>query len=156
MARALGARVRKNHCKEIGWHPIHHSPDVLASGPFAGLPQTVHVLHWHGDTWDLPPGALHAASSAQCVNQAFVAGEGRLVGLQYHLEAEPHLIEAFVDCFADELAEGGPHVQSGESILKNMAGYMSTCRKMLYTLLDRWALADNETVQAVSDGASAG
>src|ERR1700744_18182 len=60
MARALGARVYPGRGKEIGWKPL----TLTAAGreslaPLDGLP----VLHWHGDTFDLPDGAANLAST---------------------------------------------------------------------------------------------
>ena len=51
----------------------------------AAWPERMNVMHWHGDTFDLPPGARSVAESAGCPRQAFVFGD-RVVGLQFHLE----------------------------------------------------------------------
>ena len=65
IASALGARVRPNRCREIGWFDI----EAVAGGggdQFA-FPDRVKVFHWHGETFDLPPGAIHLARSAALV-----------------------------------------------------------------------------------------
>ncbi|EME69085.1 glutamine amidotransferase [Paramagnetospirillum caucaseum] len=85
MARALGARVYPNGgVKEIGWSPLDLTAAGRASplGMLAGIP----VLHWHGDTFDLPDGATLLASTAITRNQAFSWGKAAL-GLQFHVEA---------------------------------------------------------------------
>lgn len=85
MARALGARVYGAGRKEIGWGPLSLS-EAGASSPLALLaPGLASVLHWHGDTFDLPRGALHLASTEACENQAFRWGE-RALALQFHPE----------------------------------------------------------------------
>ncbi len=85
MARALGARVYGAGRKEIGWGPLSLSEAGTAS-PLALLaPRHASVLHWHGDTFDLPRGALHLASTEVCENQAFGWGE-RALALQFHPE----------------------------------------------------------------------
>jgi GMP synthase (glutamine-hydrolysing) len=85
MARALGSRVYATGRKEIGW-----SPDVA-------------VLHWHGDTFDLPAGAQHLASTAQTPNQAFAWARHGLA-LQFHLEATVRGLERWYVGHACEIA----------------------------------------------------
>lgn len=68
IASALGARVYRNSQKEIGWFPIErtvHATDVFC------FPKKCTVFHWHGETFDLPEGAVQLARSQGCSNQAF-------------------------------------------------------------------------------------
>ncbi len=83
MAKALGARVYPGRAKEIGWAPLTLTEDGRRSAlvHVDGLP----VLHWHGDTFDLPDTAVRLASTALTPNQAFAIGDHAL-GLQFHLE----------------------------------------------------------------------
>jgi GMP synthase-like glutamine amidotransferase len=138
IARALGAPVVRNPVKEIGWMDVNFTPQVRSCGVFEGLPQTLTVLQWHGDTFAIPAGAMHAAWSEACASQAFCIGT-RVVGLQFHLEAERKEVVDFVRFFDDELAEGGPHVQGGPQIVAGLEKHLGECRRALYTLLDRWA-----------------
>jgi GMP synthase-like glutamine amidotransferase len=83
MARALGARIYPAPAKEIGWGEVRLS-EAGQKGPlrhFAGVP----VLHWHGDTFDLPKGAELLASTVLCANQAFAFGRYALA-FQFHPE----------------------------------------------------------------------
>lgn len=85
MARALGARVYPNDgVKEIGWSALDLT-DAGRASSLAAL-DAVPVLHWHGDTFDLPDGATLLASTAVTRNQAFSWGKAAL-GLQFHVEA---------------------------------------------------------------------
>ena len=104
MARALGARVYRGAAKELGWAPIALSEagaqsvlKPLGSGP---------VLHWHGDTFDLPQGATRLASTAVCENQAFSFGSNALA-LQFHIEAEARSLEHWYVGHTMELAAEG-------------------------------------------------
>jgi GMP synthase (glutamine-hydrolysing) len=92
LARALGAEVRPGGAPEIGFAPIrvHDRTDPIV-GPLA--PET-NVLHWHGDVFDLPPGAIPLASSDRTEHQAFRAGNAW--GLLFHPEADPSLIESWL------------------------------------------------------------
>jgi GMP synthase-like glutamine amidotransferase len=91
LAKTLGARVYPNHAKEIGQGTVTLTPAAATDPLFRGLPEVIEALHWHGETFDLPRGAVHLASSSLCVNQAFRAGENAW-GLQFHIEATPDMI----------------------------------------------------------------
>jgi GMP synthase (glutamine-hydrolysing) len=105
IACALGAKVYPSGVKEIGWGPIELT-DAAVSTPLRHLVNTA-VLHWHGDTFDLPPGAVHLASTPICRNQAFCLGPN-ILGLQFHPEADPNAgIEAWLVGHAAELAGAG-------------------------------------------------
>ena len=84
MAAALGADVYPGPAKEIGWRPLRLSAGGIES-PLGWLADAA-VLHWHGDTFDLPAGATLLASTDRVVNQAFALGPHALA-LQFHLEA---------------------------------------------------------------------
>lgn len=83
IAAALGANVYAGPVKEIGFAPVRLSAAGLAS-PLRHLAE-VDVLHWHGDTFDLPEGAELLAATHLYPNQAFRVGE-RLLALQFHPE----------------------------------------------------------------------
>ena len=113
MANALGARVYPGSQKEIGWFPIEGLP--VPEGCFA-FPASAQVFHWHGETFDLPPGAVHLARSAACPNQAFQFGP-RAIALQFHLETTPESADAITTHCRNELVHA-PCVQD-EATLRN-------------------------------------
>jgi GMP synthase-like glutamine amidotransferase len=97
VASALGTRVFRNREKEIGWFPVQ---GVDAGAAFRFPPEPL-VFHWHGETFDLPPGAVRIAESPACANQAFQIGR-RVIGLQFHVEMTPAGARAIVaECAAD-------------------------------------------------------
>lgn len=94
IAKALGARVYANPVKEIGWAPIHLTEAGRRDPLLGRLRDPEVVLHWHGETFDLPSGATWLAYSEACRHQAFRYGSN-IYGLQFHLEATPEMIAAW-------------------------------------------------------------
>ena len=92
MAAALGTEVYPGPAKEIGWKPLQLTNPGKFSllGDIGGAP----VLHWHGDTFDLPHGATLLASTDLVQNQAFSIGNYGLA-LQFHLEASLENLESW-------------------------------------------------------------
>ena len=103
MAKALGSRVFKGPVKEIGWGTIALTDEGMSSclGELRG--DAAAVLHWHGDTFDLPSGATRLASNEHYENQAFAYGRNALA-LQFHLEADPRKLEEWYVGHTAELA----------------------------------------------------
>jgi GMP synthase (glutamine-hydrolysing) len=104
MARALKANVYPGPGKEIGWAPVTLS-EAGHAGPLRHLGEAP-VLHWHGDTFDLPEGCDRLASTAICPNQAFARGPN-LLGLQFHPEARGATFEQWLIGHACELGAAG-------------------------------------------------
>ena len=91
LARAAGARVYPNGCKEIGWYDVFPT-EAGAVDPLIGeLQPRQTVFHWHAETFDLPTHAGWLASSDACRHQAFRLGSNAY-GLQFHLEVTPEMI----------------------------------------------------------------
>jgi GMP synthase (glutamine-hydrolysing) len=105
MAAALGAPVYPGRQgKEIGWAGLLPGADVTACPAMAELLiPNLPVLHWHGDTFDLPRGAAHLAASSRYPNQAWSIG-ARVLGLQFHPEVLTPALERWYVGHASELA----------------------------------------------------
>ena len=108
IASAMGARVYPASEKEIGWFPVF--AELPLSNTFV-FPENTEVFHWHGETFDLPTGAVHLLSSAACRNQAFQIG-ARVIGLQFHLETTPKSAEAIINNCANELLPQQRYIQT--------------------------------------------
>lgn len=133
LADVLGGSVTANAHKEIGWHRVKLTPQAEQSKAFSTLPQDMLVFQWHGDTFSLPPGAIHLASNDVCQNQAFQVGD-TVLGLQFHMEYSQESIEKMLKNCAHELVRA-PYIQTPEQI---RAGYDNITRNTawMYTLLD--------------------
>lgn len=92
LARSLGAAVRPNGVKEIGWYEVEPL-DAAADDPlFSGSRPREIVFQWHGDTFHLPAGGVLLVRGASCHHQAFRIGPAAW-GLQFHLEITAAMIE---------------------------------------------------------------
>ena len=96
LARVLGSRVYRSQQSEIGWLPVRtNDPDLVGTGPW---------FQWHFDVFTAPPGARLIAETDVCA-QAYVAG--RSLGLQFHPEVTPEIMDEWVSVYPHELeAEG--------------------------------------------------
>jgi GMP synthase (glutamine-hydrolysing) len=115
MAAALGARVFRGPGQEIGWFPIQlergAEGDPAASRLASENPM---FLHWHGDTFDLPAGAVPLARSHRYERQGFRHGKNGYA-LQFHAEVVPEKIRLWTTELARQLAET-PGAQSAAEI----------------------------------------
>lgn len=135
LAEVLGAKVYKNHTKEIGFFPITKTQAGIEDSFFAHIPQNWLVFHWHGDTFDLPEGATHLFASPVCKHQAF--RKEKCVGLQFHPEIDKILLNAMVEFEKHELISAD-YVQSEQEILtNNFSEIIENNRKYLYEFLDK-------------------
>src|SRR5689334_5551553 len=107
LAAAAGARVYPNLLgdpprahREVGWGAVHFTRTPSEEPVLAGLDPAEIVLHWHGDTHDLPAGAVLLASTLECEQQMFRLGQ-RQFGLQFHIELEEPDIERWLAADAD-------------------------------------------------------
>ncbi len=130
IASCQGARIYSNYAKEIGWFDI---TAVAAYGDVLSLPASMHVFHWHGETFELPANAVLLASSVACNNQIFQLGQ-RVIGLQCHLETTADNARSMVLHCADELT-GGSFIQDADTILAaNAAQYQQLSQLMTQVL----------------------
>jgi len=135
IASVLNAKVYAGPHKEIGWFPIRLTPDGLASPILAGFPPELTVFHWHGDTFDLPSGAMHLAQSAACKHQAF-SYQRHVLALQFHLDVRGENIAEWIENGADELVDA-PYVQTARQMMARQ-DQLPVIRHYLGRVLDRF------------------
>jgi GMP synthase-like glutamine amidotransferase len=133
LARALGARVYRAREREIGWWPLRLRPEALEATPLADWPRSLVPLHWHGETFDLPAGAVHLAETDAVPHQAFLWR--RALGLQFHVEATPGSVDEIVGACAGEIGTG-VFEQPAERIRAG-AERCAALREPLFGALDR-------------------
>ncbi len=134
IANAMGARVYPNSQREIGWFTVQAAgPADEASFPVFRFPPEARVFHWHGETFDLPAGAIHLALSAGCRNQAFQLGPA-VIGLQFHLETTPESLRQLVEHCRTEIRVS-PTVQPEETILAETQATFGSINRLMAEVL---------------------
>jgi GMP synthase-like glutamine amidotransferase len=116
IAKALGAPVYPGFRKEIGWFPVHRT--AARHELFQGIPDAFTAFHWHGETFDLPDRAVRLAYTEETPNQAFAVG-GRVLGLQFHMEATPASVSELIVHAGAEIG-AGPFEQAPPVILSEL------------------------------------
>jgi len=114
LAEAVGGRVHPGPEREIGWYPVRPTSEAEERNP--GFDDAFMPLHWHGDTFELPPEAMPLAASDCYHNQAF-DWEGQALGLQFHLEATPRWLARLSEA-TDDAGKPGRWVQTPASMLQ--------------------------------------
>jgi len=136
MSKALGGKVTRNGVKEIGWGAIAVADSPAAKAWF-GATREFTGFHWHGETFTIPPNAIHVAQSPYCANQAFVLGKH--LGMQCHIEMTPELIRSWCDDWEKELVKkASPSVQTPAQMLERLDERVRSLNKIAERLYERW------------------
>lgn len=144
LAAAAGARVYPNlvgdpprPLREVGWGAVHFVENAKTEPVLTGLDPSELVFHWHGDTFDLPSGAVLLASTLHCKHQMFRLGTSQF-GLQFHIEVDAADIEAWLEADPDyvrgALGASGPH-RIGEDTRRFMRRYVERGDLLLANLI---------------------
>jgi GMP synthase (glutamine-hydrolysing) len=137
IAEVLGSRVWKNEHKEIGFYECRASVPLALNdrdGRSAFLPDQFFPLHWHGDTFGIPDGAVRLASSEATENQAFVYNDN-VLALQFHLETTEQSLLTLYENARDEIADA-PFIQTLEE-MRPFFPTLGNCNELMFHLLNR-------------------
>ena len=135
LAAVLGAKVVKGPGKEIGWYPVRLLPGARDDRLFGTAPDSFTALHWHGDVFDLPAGAVALASSEKTPLQAYHHGENAY-GLLFHIEPDAAIVAGMVREFAAELKEAGA---DGAAIVAAANQCIAAMTDLAELIFGRWA-----------------
>ena len=131
IADVMNARIFPNEFKEVGRLPIEA---IKGSEDKFVFPERMMAFHWHGDTFDLPDGALHLARSEGCENQAFQLGKN-VIGFQFYLETTMETTELMIENCPDDFANGR-YVQSVDAMRKATAVNANLANRLVFAIHD--------------------
>lgn len=135
LAEALGGSVRKNPVTEIGFFAIRMNSDRQNMLNSSYPNKNPVVFHWHGETFDLPPGGLNLAESDACINQAFLVGPNYL-GLQFHPEITEEILTDMISEDGHELIRE-KYIQDARMIM-SMWDKNGENREAIFQLLNKF------------------
>ena len=139
LAAVLGAKVYPGPKKEIGWYEV--TLDEAAAGDPVWSPVRAEngsrftPLHWHGDQFELPRGAVRLASSEITGNQAFAHGRGAY-GILFHMELSASSVAEWTEVFAEEVRDA--HLD-GEEIRAATGNHLPPLQRIGRSVFTRWA-----------------
>ena len=133
IAEVLGAEVRINNFKEIGWFGIQINSSF---GEWLGetVPEELVVFHWHGDEFGIPLGAVSHATSEACAHQLFTYKEN-IIGIQFHPEVDEAAIKKMIEHEKAELIKD-EFVQE-EDVILNECNYFLASNELMGKILER-------------------
>ncbi|MDZ4099907.1 MAG: type 1 glutamine amidotransferase [Methylophilaceae bacterium] len=137
ISKALGATVGKNPVKEIGWGSVTVTKNAASEKWFAGLDQ-FDAFHWHGETFDLPEGAVHLLASAYCQNQAYAIGKH--LAFQCHIEMTCEMVKVWCDVGSDEVQASlsSPGVQSVNEMQEALVAKIERLNRVSQGVYEQW------------------
>jgi GMP synthase-like glutamine amidotransferase len=139
LAKALGAEVKRNPVKEIGWNRVRREDTPLARRWLGDdLPEFV-TFQWHGETFAIPPGGERILTGEHCPNQAYVVDD-RHLGLQCHVEMTPEMIASWIATGASEVQANlhSPAVQRVDEIQAQIPQRLPALSRAAERLYTRW------------------
>lgn len=110
IVRSFGGRNILGRPVEFGWHEVEPTDEGRSDPVLQVMEAGGPVFHWHSDTFDLPDGAVHLASSVQTAHQAFRLGASTY-GIQFHFEASQAVVRDWSDKFAASIKNYDPDWQ---------------------------------------------
>jgi GMP synthase (glutamine-hydrolysing) len=106
IAHAAGSAVYPGSAKEIGYSPLRLTSEGEVSCLAHLAAANYNVLHWHGDTFDLPVGAVRLGETDITRNQGFSVRHN-VLALQFHVEAAPEHMDRWIAEWSRDLAAIG-------------------------------------------------
>ncbi len=100
LARAFGAQNHLGTAPEFGWQEVRLTAAGQADPVLAALPPVFPIFQWHSDTFTLPEGAVHLATSDVAGVQGFRLGRATY-GMQFHFEANRNVVADWARTFPE-------------------------------------------------------
>lgn len=144
ISKALGGVITRNPVREIGWHALSKADNAKAADWLDGLPHTMELFHWHGETFSIPAGAEVLLENNHCPHQAFALDN--ILALQCHVEMTAPMVHEWAGLYRDELEDDSPSVQTAPEMTASLDERIHAAQRVADHLYLRWlrpVLADD-------------
>lgn len=135
VSSVLGADVKRNKSLEIGWFPISVIKENLPVKYQDVFPEEFVSFHWHGDTFNIPEGAICFASSKATANQGYIYKN--IAAFQFHMEVTPWMLKQWIDLHGSDLNSELQSIQTKEEILNGEFNIKQN-KIILYNFLNKF------------------
>ncbi len=136
MAKAMGSTVYPGPCMELGWAPVKSLNQTVLTEWTKDLPDELTVFHWHGETFDIPEGAVPVFGNDRYASQGFVLSPH--LALQFHLEMEADIIREWLDRYPEDLEKRCVPEHDREDILKQTNEHINNLQAYATSLFKHW------------------
>ncbi len=143
ISKALGAVVKKNTLREIGWFPVqilkNNLEQIQASKKWFGDLSESQVFHWHGETFELPKNAIHLLSNNNCYYQGYSYLD-KHIAFQCHIEMIPSMVEEWIKCGVEEIKreKNKEAIQMPKVILENLPNKCDQLNQLANHVYKQW------------------
>jgi GMP synthase-like glutamine amidotransferase len=137
ISKALGGRVKPSHQgMEVGWHNMQRVRDCAEPEWLEGLPEDILTFHWHGETFDPPPGSTLLLENRCFPNQAFALGDN--LGMQFHLEMTARMIFGWISEYGRNLDPDDHCIQTMAEITDNLGEKIGRLHQSADRIFGHW------------------
>ena len=138
ISKALGAVVKANPVREIGWHPVERFENPATETWLQGISFPVELFHWHGETFELPDKAAPLLKSRFCKNQAYAMDN--ILALQCHVEMLPEMVTEWSEAYAEQISQPGESIQLQAQMTENLVARIARAQQVADVLYRQWLI----------------
>lgn len=137
ISKALGGKVEKSpKGREIGWHPLKRVEEGLGADWLVGLPEIIPTFHWHGETFDPPPGSTLLLENHCFHHQAFALGDH--LGMQFHLEMTEEMVHGWIRAYRKQVEPGAGCIQTIAELTRDLPHRIEELHRVADVLYGHW------------------
>ena len=137
ISKALGGSVDKSpKGREIGWHPLRRVAGAQQSEWLRGLEEPIPTFHWHGETFEPPPGSTLLLENHCFRHQAYVLGDH--LAMQFHLEMTEEMVHGWIQAYRKQMEPGAGCIQTIEQITRDLPERIARLHQVADVLYGHW------------------
>jgi GMP synthase-like glutamine amidotransferase len=137
ISKALGGQVGESpKGREIGWHPLQPVAGSEDSPWLAGLPEEILTFHWHGETFEPPPGSTLLLENHCFHHQAYALGDH--LGMQFHMEMTAQMVHAWIQAYRKQVDPSAGCIQTVAELTRDLPQRIDRLHAVADALYGNW------------------